>query len=63
MNGVLENYENIQGQIQITINNFKYKFKNYIIYIFRIIKDFNDKLINGGVCERIDEIMYYISSF
>lgn len=59
----LENYENIQGQIQITIDNFKYKFKNYIIYIFRIIKDFNDKLINGGVCERINEIMYYISTF
>lgn len=59
----LKNYENIQGQVQITIDNFKYKFKNYIIYIFRIIKDFNDKLINGGICERIDEIIYYISTF
>lgn len=50
----IQNAEIIYGQIENMINEFKYNFKNYTIYILRILKDFNN------ISKKKDDIKYYI---
>jgi hypothetical protein len=49
---ILERYgfeqsEQIYGQIEKMLEEFKYNFKNYSIYLLRRIKEFNERLLQG----------------
>ena len=56
---ILEKYgfdqsEQIYGQIEKMIEEFKYNFKNYSIYLLRKIKEFNERL-SQGIPEKDDD--------
>jgi hypothetical protein len=51
----------IHLQIQKMKEELIYQFKNYIIYILRIIKEFNDSIINNIEFDKIKNIEYYLS--
>ncbi len=49
-----EQSEQIYGQIEKMLEDFKYNFKNYSIYLLRRIKEFNERLLQG-VPEKDDD--------
>ncbi len=56
-----ENIDIIQSQIQLMNENFKFKFKNYVMYVMRILKDYNDALLKKiEDIDKIKDIEYYL---
>ena len=53
----IENIETISSQISNLKEDFKFKFKNYIIYILRILKDYNFDSLEDG---KILDLNYYL---